>query len=54
MTACAILAVIALVTGPNSTQLYLVKFMPVTRAINGTHSHAISIINSMAASAIWH
>jgi len=26
MTACAILALIALVTGPNSTQLYLMQF----------------------------
>ena len=31
MPACAILALIA---GPNSTQLCLVQFMPVTRAIN--------------------
>jgi len=30
----AILALIALVTGPNSTQLRLVQFMPVTCAIN--------------------
>jgi len=34
MPACAILALIALVTGPNSTRLRLVQFMPVTRAIN--------------------
>ena len=34
MTAHAILAVITLVTGPNSTQLRLVQFMPVTHAIN--------------------
>jgi len=34
MPARAILALIALVTGPNSTQLHLVQFMPVTRAIN--------------------
>ena len=34
MTARAILAVITLVTGPNSTQLHLMQFMPVTHAIN--------------------
>jgi len=34
MPACAILALIALVTGPNSTRLRLVQFMPVTCAIN--------------------
>ena len=34
MPACAILALIALVTGPNSTRLCLVQFMPVTRANN--------------------
>jgi len=34
MPARAILALIALVTGPNSTRLLLVQFMPVTRAIN--------------------
>jgi len=40
MPACAILALIALVTGPNSTRLCLVQFMPVTRAINAElHSH---------------
>jgi len=33
MTARAILALITLVTGPNSTQLRLMKFMPVTHAI---------------------
>jgi len=42
MPACAILALIALITGPNSTRLRLVQFMPVTRAINAncTRSHA--------------
>jgi len=34
MPACVILALIALVTGPNTTRLRLVQFMPVTRAIN--------------------
>jgi len=50
MPACAILALIALVTGPNSTWLRLVQFMPVTRAINVlmlncTRSHAINYTN---------
>jgi len=40
MPACAILALIALVTGPNSTRLRLVQFMPVTHANNAKlHSH---------------
>jgi len=34
MPARAILALITLATGPNSTRLHLVQFMPVTRAIN--------------------
>jgi len=34
MPAYAILALIPLVTGPNSTRLRLMQFMPVTRAIN--------------------
>jgi len=34
MPARAILALIALISGPNSTQLCLVQFMPVTHAFN--------------------
>jgi len=47
MTALCNLALIALITGPNSSWLHLVQFMPVTRAINAkfTHSHAINYIN---------
>jgi len=39
---CAIFVLIALVTGPNSTWLRLVQFMPVTRAINCTRSQTIN------------
>jgi len=39
-----ILALITLVTGPDSTQLCLVQFMPVTRSINAK-LHCIHAIN---------
>jgi len=52
MTACAILALIALVTGPNSTRLRLVQFMPVACAC--TCSHAISYTNCCSSSFSGH
>ena len=48
MPACAILALRALVTGPNSTWLRLVQFMPVTRAINAKIAGMLLLVNHMA------